>query len=100
MTLAVMLMAGLDGIKNDIKIPDPVEENVYEFDGLQLSDRNIDSLPGSLDEAVRELKKSDLMKAALGPHTYDIFIKAKEVEWDEYKMQVTDWEHKKYFEIT
>lgn len=100
MALAVMLMAGLDGIKNDIKIPDPVEENVYEFDGLQLSNKNIDSLPGSLDEAVKELKKSDLMKASLGPHTYDIFIKAKEVEWDEYKMQVTDWEHKKYFEIT
>ena len=100
MALAVMLMSGLDGIKNNIPIHDPVDENVYEFDGSQLSHRNIASLPGSLDEAVKELKKSELMKTTLGPHTYDIFVKSKEVEWNEYKIQVTDWEHKKYFETT
>ena len=100
MAFAVMIMAGLDGIKNDIKIPDPVDENVYEFDSKDLAQRKIEALPGSLEEAIKELKKSDLMREALGPHTYDIFIKAKELEWDEYKTQVTTWEHKKYFEIT
>lgn len=100
MAFAVMLMSGLDGIKNNIPIPDPVDENVYEFDGNQLSHRNIAALPGSLDEALKELKKSELMKTTLGSHTYDIFIKSKEVEWNEYKIQITDWEHKKYFETT
>lgn len=100
MVLAVMLKAGLDGIKNNVPIPDPVEENVYEFDGLQLSNRNIDSLPASLEEAVKELKNSELMKTALGSHTYEIFVKAKEAECSEYNQQVSDWEHKKYFEIT
>ena len=99
MALAVMLMAGLDGIKNDVPIPEPVEENVYEFDGSQLSNRNIDSLPASLEEALKELKNSELMKNTLGPHTYEIFVKAKEAECSEYNQQVSDWEHKKYFEI-
>ncbi|MGR3319116.1 MAG: type I glutamate--ammonia ligase [Candidatus Anammoxibacter sp.] len=100
MAFAVMIAAGLDGIKNDVQIPDPVDGNVYEFDSKQLANENIEALPGSLEEAVKELKKSDLMKKALGPHTYDIFIKAKELEWNEYKTQVTSWEHKKYFETT
>lgn len=100
MAFAVMLMAGLDGIKNNTPVPKPVEENVYEFDGLQLSHRNIDSLPGSLEEAIVALKKSDLMKSTLGAHTYDIFVRSKEAEWDEYKLQISDWERIKYFETT
>ncbi len=100
MAFAAMIMAGLDGIKNEYPLPKPVEENVYEFDAPQLSNRNIESLPGSLNEALQELKKSDLMKSALGPHSFEIFIKAKEIEWNEYRIQVSDWEHKKYFETT
>lgn len=100
MAFAVMLMAGLDGIKNNTALPRPVEENVYEFDGDQLSHRKIDSLPGSLDEAIGELKKNELMKTTLGTHTYETFIKAKQSEWDEYRIQITEWELKKYFETT
>lgn len=100
LALAVMLQAGMDGIKNDTPTPPPVDENVYEFDGLQLSNKNIDYLPGSLDEAITELKMSDLMEAALGPHTYEVFIKAKKAEWNEYRMQVSEWEMSKYFETT
>ncbi len=100
MAFAVMLIAGLDGIKNNLPIPEAVDDNVYEFDSSQLSNKNIDALPGSLDDAIKELKKSELMRKTLGDHTFEIFIRAKEAEWDEYKMQVSEWEHKKYFEIT
>jgi len=100
MAFAVMLAAGLDGIKKNMQVPKPVDENVYEFDGAQLSNRNIDSLPGSLEEAINALRGDELMKSTLGPHTYDIFIRAKEAEWDEYKLQISEWEQKKYFEAT
>ena len=100
LALASMLTAGIDGIKNNVDIPVPIEGNVYEFDGVQLSDKNIESLPGSLEESIKELKNSELMKNVLGNHTYDVFLQSKEAEWNDYKIQVSEWEHRKYFEIT
>ncbi len=100
LVFAVMLEAGLDGMRNKIKTPPPVEENVYEFGPDRLSNLKIGVLPESLGEAVQELKNSKFMKATLGPHAYKTYINAKTIEWNEYRMQVTDWEQKKYFEVT
>ena len=61
----------------------PVEENVYEFNKDELAYRNIATLPGSLGEAIEELKKSKLMETALGSHTYQVYIHSKMAEWDE-----------------
>ncbi len=73
---------------------------MYEFDPDRLSNLKIDVVPDSLGEAVQELKNSNFMKAALGPHAYKTYINAKTIEWNEYRTQVTDWEQKKYFEVT
>ncbi|MDR4507328.1 MAG: type I glutamate--ammonia ligase [Candidatus Brocadiaceae bacterium] len=100
LALAVMLEAGLDGIAQEMSPPNPVEENVYEFDVTELTYRNIATLPGSLGEAISELKKSTLMEQALGSHTYQLYVHSKMAEWNEYRIQVTDWEQKKYFETT
>ena len=100
LALAVMLEAGLDGIKNNMATPNPVEENVYEFNKDELAYRNIATLPGSLGEAIAEMEKSKLVERALGSHTYQIYLHSKIAELDEYRIQVTDWEHKKYFETT
>ena len=100
LVFAVMLEAGLDGIRNKTKIPPSIEENVYEFDFDRLSSLNIGVLPDSLGEAISELKNSKLMEKALGSHTFKMYIKAKTAEWNEYRTQVTDWEQRKYFEIT
>ncbi len=95
-----MLEAGLDGVRNKIKTPPPVEENVYEFDPDRLPSLKIGVLPDSLGWAVQELKNSKFMKTALGPHAYKTYVNAKTLEWNEYRTQVTDWEQKKYFEVT
>ncbi len=100
LAFAVMLKAGLNGIKNKLTPPEPVEEDVYEFDEKKLIDANIDTLPGSLGDAIWELKRSELMKEALGEHTYHIYLEAKKKEWDDYRRQVTKWETEKYFEST
>ncbi|MFQ5963061.1 MAG: glutamine synthetase family protein [Candidatus Scalinduaceae bacterium] len=100
LAFAVMLESGLEGMRKKMKIPPPVEENVYEFDFNRLSKLGIDTLPDSLGEATQELKNSKLMEKALGPHTYKTYINAKTIEWNEYRTQVTEWEHKKYFEVT
>ena len=95
-----MLKAGLDGVKRKLTPPEPVEEDVYEFDEAKLISRKIDTLPASLGEAMIELKKDKVVQEALGPHTYPLYIKAKKAEFDEFRLQVTKWELDKYFEST
>ncbi|MCF7860848.1 type I glutamate--ammonia ligase [Candidatus Woesearchaeota archaeon] len=97
LAFAVMLQAGLEGIKKGMEPPKPIEEDVYEFDKAKLSLNNIETLPGSLGEAMGYLKKDEVIKRALGKHTFDIYVMAKQKEWDEYRTQVTKWELDKYF---
>lgn len=99
LAFAVMLMAGLDGIEKNIKLADPVEEDLYVLDEEGLASKNIDTLPASLYEAINELKNNELMKTVLGKHVYNKYIHIKTQEWNEFKMQVTPWELKKYLDI-
>jgi glutamine synthetase len=99
LTFAVMLAAGLEGIGNRYSAPAPVEENVYEMGETERRQRGIDTLPGSLDEAVRLFEKSELMRRALGDHVFNAFIENKKIEWNKYRIQVTDWERERYLPI-
>jgi glutamine synthetase len=94
-----MLTAGLDGIKNDLQPPEPVEENIYELDGESLLQKNIDLLPTSLAEALDALKKDKVLQETLGKHLLERYIDVKTKEWDEFKKQVTNWELETYLDI-
>jgi len=98
LAFALMLKAGMDGIKTGLTPPSPTEEDVYEFDSKELKARNIDTLPSSLREALDEAAKGDLVKNALGEHTYGKFMDAKSAEWDDYRIKVTPWEIDRYLE--
>lgn len=100
LAFAVMLKSGLDGVKQKLEPPQPVEEDVYEFDEARLEMHKIDTLPASLGEAIEALKKDKLVQEALGSHTYPVYIAAKKAEFDEFRIQVTRWELDKYFEST
>lgn len=99
LAFAVMLKAGLDGIKNKTPLHEPVEEDVYEFSDEKLKELDIDTLPSSVKEAVGEFSKSSLMRETFGEETFNKYINAKLKEWDEFRIAVTDWEMKKYFEV-
>jgi glutamine synthetase len=99
LAFAVMLRAGLDGIENDIEVPEPVEENLYHFDESERRRRNIKTLPGSLIEALEEMDKDELVRDTLGDHITDRLIEAKTEEWDEFRMRVTQWELDRYLEV-
>lgn len=99
LAFAVMLKAGLDGIKNNLTPSKPVEENVYQLDNESLISKNVDVLPTSLWEALNELKRSKLIREVLGNHLFERYISIKTKEWDEFKMQVTSWEINKYLDI-
>jgi len=99
LAFAVMLRAGLEGVRKKIEPPEPVEEDVYEFDDKKLAEFYIETLPGSLGEAIGELKGSGLMKETLGEFTLNRYLAAKAEEWDEYRLQVTRWEIDRYLKM-
>jgi len=98
LAFAVMLQAGLDGIRRGLTPSPPVEEDVYDFDDYRLKELDIATLPGTLEEAIDALERDDLLRTALGPHTYQRYIEAKRGEWDAYRIQVTDWEIARYLQ--
>jgi glutamine synthetase len=98
LAFAVMLRAGVDGIKNELEPPEPVEENIYQLDGESLVQRNIDILPTSLWEALDALKKDEVVKKTLGEHLFERYVDVKTKEWDEFKKQVTGWEINTYLD--
>lgn len=99
LAFAVMLKAGLDGIKRALPLPEPVEENLYHFDEAELKRRNIRMLPATLGDALEEMSKDSVVQEALGEHVYERFVEAKRQEWDEFRMYVSQWELDRYLEI-
>lgn len=97
LAFAIMLQAGLDGIRNQLEPSLPVEDNIYTFDDEKLRQSNIEKLPGSLGHAISELEIDDVIKKALGKHTYPIYVAAKSAEYKDYIRQVTAWELDRYF---
>jgi len=98
LAFAVMLKAGLDGIKNNLTPPEPVEEDVFGFSDEKLESLNISTLPHTLWKAIKEMKADPFVKETLGEHTYERYIEAKTKEWDSFRMQVTQWELDAYLE--
>jgi glutamine synthetase len=96
---AVMLAAGLDGVKNNIKPPEPVEKDIYHMSKEERKKNNIESLPMNLGEALDFMSKSKVMKECLGDHVFNNYLYIKEKEWDEYRKWVSDWEVKRYLSI-
>ncbi len=99
LSLAVCLAAGLDGIEKGLTPPDEITENIFSMGADVRKEKGIDSLPGSLEEAIAELKKDELMRETLGEHVFTQYIIGKEAEWDQYRVQVSNWELDKYFVI-
>ncbi len=99
LAFAGMLGAGLDGIENQILPPQPIEEDLYQFDDEKLKEMNVDTLPSSLYEAILEFKNNPLTKEIFGDILYRRYIRIKEREWNEFKIQVTPWELENYLDI-
>lgn len=98
LALAVLLEAGLDGIKNKIEAPAPIETNIY---GMSAEDRQaagIIDLPSTLHNALKALEKSDVVRKALGDHIYTNFLEAKKIEWASYATFVSQWEIDTYLD--
>ena len=98
LAFAVILGACVDGVKNKIVPPKQIEVNIYALTPEERKKKKIDSLPGSLAEALWELEHSKVAKFALGEHVYNEFTEAKHKEWDSFRTFVSQWELDRYLE--
>lgn len=87
LAFAVILMAGLDGLQRDLPVPTPAEEDLYHLDEARLA--QLIAMPGSLGEAIEELKRSELVRATFGDHLFERYLEGRIREWDEYR-QITN----------
>lgn len=99
LAFACMLRAGIEGIKKNYPLPEPVEKDIFHMTEEERKALRIDNLPGSLGEAIAYAEKSELLKDTLGEHIFNELIKNKKLEWDEYRIQVFPYEIDKYLPI-
>ena len=76
-----------------------IEEDIFEMSEKEREDRDIESLPGSLGEAIQMTEKSELVREALGDHIFNKFNENKKIEWDHYHVHVSDYELGKHLPI-
>jgi glutamine synthetase len=99
LTFAALLHAVLEGIEKGYELEAPMETNLYHLSPEQRRERGIVSLPETLGEAIDEFAASDLMRRAFGDHIFDSYVKLKRSEWDEYRVQLTQWELDRYLGV-
>jgi len=98
LAFAALIQAGLEGIEKDLECPDPIRENIYDFDEEKREEYGIETLPGNLGEAIDALEEDEVILDALGEHVGPKFLEAKKQEYGEYIVEVSDWELDRYLE--
>jgi glutamine synthetase len=99
LTFAALLHAGLEGIARGYELAPPMETNLYHLSAEERTERGIVSLPETLGEAIDEFSRSDLMRRAFGDHIFNAYVKLKRAEWDDYRVQLTEWERARYLSV-
>jgi len=96
LAFAVLLHAGLRGIRESLTLPPAAEEELYEVSNRR---RHLVTLPTSLNEALDEFEGSELVREALGLHLFERFLEGKRLEWKDYLLVVSPWELERYLSI-
>ncbi|MFH1791833.1 MAG: glutamine synthetase family protein [Candidatus Omnitrophota bacterium] len=99
LAFACMLGAGLKGIDEGYKLPEPLERDVYHMTPEEMKDLGVECLPGSLIEAIEIGKTSTFLREVLGEHIYSNLLLSKHIEWDEYRKRVHEYEITTYLPV-
>ncbi|MDM5155883.1 type I glutamate--ammonia ligase [Bacillus sp. DX1.1] len=99
LVMAVLLAAGLEGIKNKLTPPAAVDRNIYVMTKEEREEAGIVDLPATLAQALITLQSDEIVCNALGEHLLEHFIEAKEIEWDMFRTQVHQWERDQYMTL-
>jgi glutamine synthetase len=96
---AMILAAGLEGIREELDPGSPHRENMYTYSLAELKAMGIDTLPRTLGEAVAAFAADPLSEAVMGPLMYKTYIDFKTQEWEEYHSHISDWEIQRYLKF-
>ena len=96
LAFACMLGAGLKGIEEKLELAPEATNNIFKMSNDELDAAGIYTLPGTLGDAIDKFEASELMKEVLGEHIHSFYVKNKRAEWDDYRLQVSEWELDKY----
>ncbi|HMK63182.1 MAG TPA: type I glutamate--ammonia ligase [Acidimicrobiales bacterium] len=99
LAFAVILAAGLKGIDEGAELPREAAANLYTMTAEELAAEGIRPLPGSLNEAISEMERSELVAETLGEHVFEWFIRNKRAEWTGYKTHISQFERDRYFRL-
>lgn len=93
---ALVLAAGLEGVREGIDPGQPNEDNLYAIPEEERLRRGIEFLPQNLHEAVQAFADDPFVEATLGRGLRDEFIRYKSEEWCEYHQTISAWETERY----
>jgi glutamine synthetase len=93
---AVILASGLKGIEEGYELPPGAEDDVWSLTPAERRAMGMEPLPGSLNQAIQAMERSELVAETLGEHVFDFFLRNKQAEWEEYRRQVNAWEIDRY----
>src|SRR5262249_14332560 len=99
LTFATLLMAGVEGIAKGYRLPRPMEKNLYHLSPDERKRLGIEQLPETLGEAIELTSESELVLRTLGEHMFNRYIEIKRQEWEDYRIQVSQWELDRYMSI-
>ncbi|WP_427109710.1 type I glutamate--ammonia ligase [Lysinibacillus xylanilyticus] len=99
LAMAVILEAGLEGIRSNLTPPAAINRNIYVMSDEERKANGIANLPAALDDALALLAQDEVAQAALGEHIYANFKEAKEIEFDMYRTTVHQWERDQYLKM-
>ena len=99
LTFAALLQAGLEGIEKGYELPEPMEKNLYHLSPDDRKRLGIEQLPETLGEAIELTAESELVLRTLGEHMFNRYVEIKRQEWEDYRVQVTQWELERYLPV-
>ena len=99
LAFAVILAAGLAGVENGYDLPAEATTNLFELTPQELAAEGVRPLPGSLNEAIAEMERSELVAGTLGEHVFEWFVRNKRAEWTAYKTHVSQFELDRYLPV-
>ena len=96
---AMILTAGLEGIREGLDPGEPHAENMYKYSKAELKTMGIQTLPRTLGDAIDAFAADPLGETVMGSLMYQTYIDFKSQEWQEYHTHVSDWEIQRYLKF-
>ncbi len=99
LAFAVILAAGLKGIEEGYELPEGSDDDVWALTSAERRAMGMHPLPSSLNQAIVDMERSELVAETLGEHVFEFFLRNKKAEWEDYRRQVSQWELDRYLPL-